>query len=85
MPGVVERILIRPPSSQLGPITPMERQWVVKASPLFGKYETAIDRRSAYEILSERAKAAATEGALDDKKTQIADDPMKREFATARR
>ena len=85
MPGVVERILIRPPSSQLGPITPMERQGVVKASLLFGKYETAIDRRSAYEILSERAKAAATEGALDDKKTQIADDPMKREFATARR
>ena len=85
VPGVVERTLLRPPSSQLGPITPMERQGVVKASPLFGKYETAIDRRSAYEILSERAKAAATEGALDDKKTQIADDPMKREFATARR
>lgn len=85
MPGVVERTLIRPPSSQLGPITPMERQGVVKASPLFGKYETAIDRRSAYEILSERAMAAATEAALDDEKTQIADDPLKREFAAARR
>ena len=85
VPGVVERTLIRPPSSQLGPITPMERQGVVKASPLFGKYETAIDRRSAYEILSERAMAAATEAALDDEKTQMADDPMKREFATARR
>ena len=59
VPGVVERTLIRPPSSQLGPITPDERQGVVKASPLFGKYETPIDRRSAYEILSERAKAAA--------------------------
>lgn len=56
----------------------------MKASPLFGKYETAIDRRSAYEILSERAMAAATKAALDDEKTQIADDPMKREFAAAR-
>jgi hypothetical protein len=59
VPGVVERTLIWPPSSQLGPITPSERQSVVNASPLFGKYETPIDRRSAYEILSERAKAAA--------------------------
>ena len=33
--GAVERTLIRPPSSQLGPITPEERQGVVKSSPLF--------------------------------------------------
>ena len=48
VPGVVERTLIRPPSSQLGPITPDERQGVVISSPLFGKYENPIDRRSAY-------------------------------------
>ena len=53
MPVVVERTLIRPPSSQLGPITPDDRQRVIKASPLIGKYETPIDRRSAYEFLSE--------------------------------
>ena len=35
VPGAVERTLIRPPSSQLGPITPEERQGVVKSSPLF--------------------------------------------------
>ena len=52
VPGVVERTLIRTPSSQLGAISPDERQRVVKASPLFGKYETPIDRRLAYEILS---------------------------------
>ena len=85
MPGVVERTLIRPPSSQLGPITPDERQGVVKASPLFGKYETPIDRRSADEILSERAKAAAAEAAIEKEKSDLADDPMQREFATARR
>ena len=53
VPGVVERNLIRPPSSQLGPITPDDRQGVIKASPLIGKYETPIDRWSAYEFLSE--------------------------------
>ena len=85
VPGVVERTLIAPPYSQLGPITPDERQGVVKSSPLFGKYETPIDRRSAYEILSERAKAAAAEAAMDEEKSDLADDPMQREFATARR
>ena len=68
VPGVVERTLIRPPSSQLGPITPDERQGVVKSSPLFGKYENPIDRRSAYEILSERAKAAAAKAAMEEEK-----------------
>ena len=68
VPGVVERTLIRPPSSQLGPSTPDERQGVVKSSPLFGKYETPIDRRSASEIVSERAKAAAAEAAIEDEK-----------------
>ena len=85
MPGVVERTLIRPPSSQLGPITPDERQGGVKASPMFGKYETLIDRRSAYEIQSEWAKAAAAEAAIEEEKSDLADDPMQREFATARR
>lgn len=85
VPGVVERTLISPPSSQLGPITSDERQGVVKSSPLFGKYETPIDRRSAYEILSERAKAAAAEAAMEEEKSDLAEDPMQREFATARR
>ena len=57
----------------------------MKASPLFGKYETPIDRRSAYEILGERAKAAAAEAAMEEEKSDLADDPMRREFATARR
>lgn len=59
VPSVVERTLIRPPSSQIGPITADERAQVMAVSPLAGKYETAIDRRSAYEILKEQAEAAA--------------------------
>ena len=85
MPVVVERTLIRPPSSQLGPITPDERQGVIKASPLIGKYETPIDRRFAYEILSEWAKAAAADAAREEEKSDLAGDLMQREFVTARR
>ena len=85
LPGVVERTLIRPPPSQLGPITSHDRQGVVKSSPLFGKSETPINRRSTYEIPSERAKAAAAEAAMEEEKSDLVDDPMQREFATARR
>ena len=60
-PGIVERTLIRPPSSQLGPITKAERQDTIAASPIAGKYEEAKDRESAYEVLTKRADAAARE------------------------
>ena len=59
IPGVVERTLIRPPSSQLGPITAAERADVVAGSPIAGKYEAKIDRDSAFERLTERAASAA--------------------------
>jgi DNA helicase HerA-like ATPase len=63
IPGIVERTLIRPPSSQLGPIDPALRAQLIVASPLKGKYDTAIDRDSAYERLRERAQKAAAEAA----------------------
>ncbi|EPX78160.1 helicase HerA-like domain-containing protein [Salipiger mucosus] len=71
VPGVVQRTLIRPPSSQLGPITPGERATAMAASPLAGKYDTEIDRESAHEILLARAEAAAqaAETTEDDKDT----------------
>ncbi len=58
-PGVVERALILPPGSQLGPITVNQRQQIIKRSPVYGHYEKMIDRESAYEKLLERAKKAA--------------------------
>lgn len=58
-PGIVERTLIRPPSSQLGPISELERKGVIAMSPIAGKYETPVDRQSAYEVLQGRAEAAA--------------------------
>ena len=81
VPGVVERTLIRPPSSQLGPITSQERASVMAASPVAGKYETPIDRLSAHEILRDRANRAATAAEQPDHVPNA--DP--REFNAARR
>jgi DNA helicase HerA-like ATPase len=53
-PSMVERVMIRPPSARIGPITPEERKAIMDASPVKGKYDTAIDAESAYEILQKR-------------------------------
>ncbi len=58
-PSMVERTLIRPPSAQVGPITPQERARIMALSPLSSKYDTVIDRESAFEILQKRAQEAA--------------------------
>jgi DNA double-strand break repair helicase HerA and related ATPase len=64
-PAMVERVLIRPPSARIGPITPEERKAIMDASPVKGKYDTAIDAESAYEILQKRvAGSAATADGL---------------------
>jgi DNA double-strand break repair helicase HerA and related ATPase len=58
-PRPVERAKIAPPEGRLGAITPEERKAVLKSSPLAGRYEKAIDRESAYEILKARTASAA--------------------------
>ena len=58
-PTVVQKTLIRPPASRLGPLTPQERDAVIAASPVRGLYDQAKDRESAYEVLQARAGAAA--------------------------
>ena len=62
-PGVVERALVCPPRSQIGPITPDQRQQLMKTSIVAGVYENAVDRESAYELLKARAGQAASDGA----------------------
>ena len=70
-PSVVERALIVPPQSRIGPITDAERRRIIDASPVKGQYDKPVDRESAYEILKQRAtrlqEAAAKEqgGLLD--------------------
>lgn len=56
VPGMVERVLIRPPASRLGPATHAEREAVIAASIFSRRYDALVDRRSAYEMLSERAE-----------------------------
>lgn len=58
-PNVVQRTLIRPPSSRLGPATDKERKAVIQDSPVSGQYDEVIDRESAYEILLKREDDAA--------------------------
>ncbi|MEP3334004.1 helicase HerA-like domain-containing protein [Sedimentitalea sp.] len=84
VPGIVERTLIRPPSSQLGPITVEERQAHLAASDMAGKYDKTLDRKSAYEILAQRAAQAATEAAKSEEKAEEME-PMFREFNAGRR
>jgi uncharacterized protein len=65
VPSMVERTLIRPPSSRLGPIDAAERSKLIKSSDLYSKYEEAKDRESAYEKLQGRTeqRAASAEDA----------------------
>lgn len=58
-PSIVQRTLIRPPYSQLGPITPAQRSDITGKSRFSKKYDTAVDRQSAYEELKVRAEKAA--------------------------
>lgn len=56
VPSIVQRTLIRPPSSRLGPLTKSERRELIQSSAIFGQYERSKDRVSAYEILTQRAE-----------------------------
>ena len=67
-PGIVERTMIRPPFSQLGPISPEARKALIAASPVAGKYETLVDRESAFERLKARTDQAAAEQAAAEAK-----------------
>ena len=58
IPGIVERCLVRPPESRIGPVSDEIRDATFKRSPVSGKYDTAVDRESAFELLHARAETA---------------------------
>ena len=58
-PTMVERVMIRPPTARIGPITPEERKAIMNKSPVKGKYDTAVDAESAYEMLQKRVAGTA--------------------------
>jgi DNA helicase HerA-like ATPase len=71
-PTVVQKTLIRPPHSRLGPITPAERAAITAQSPVRGIYDQAKDRESAFEVLQERAGKAAAATATAQADAQAA-------------
>ncbi|MDR3004864.1 MAG: DUF853 domain-containing protein [Acidovorax sp.] len=58
-PGITQRVYVIPPGSQIGPITPTQRQQLMQQSLVAGVYEQAVDRESAYEVLRDRAASNA--------------------------
>ena len=69
-PSPVQRVLIKPPSTRVGPLTPEERNVIVTTDAVGTKYDTLLDRQSAEEILKakgdEAAAAAAAAKAQDE-------------------
>jgi hypothetical protein len=65
-PAMVERVMVRPPTGRIGPITPEERKAIMNKSPVKGKYETSVDAESAYEMLQKRIAGTAAHPAEAD-------------------
>jgi len=60
-PTETERVFVLPPGSQLGPISPAQRQALLQGSLVAGVYEKTVDRESAYEALRAHAGARGEE------------------------
>lgn len=82
IPSMVQRVLVRPPESRIGPLTEAERADLLRASPFAGRYDAMVDRESAYELLQKRAAAAAEEAAA--MKAQAEADKEARRAASSR-
>lgn len=84
IPSMVDRTLIRPPASRMGPANKKERKAIQAESPFAGRYDRALDRESAHEILQRRAEKAAEEAERADKEAARAK-KKEREAREARR
>jgi DNA helicase HerA-like ATPase len=69
VPMPVERTMIAPPRCRMGSITDAERALVRAGSPVGGKYDTAVDRDSAAEMLAKKAEIATTQAGAPPAKT----------------
>jgi uncharacterized protein len=87
VPQPVERALICPPRCRMGAITPEERALIRSRSPVGGRYDTALDRESAYEMLARHAEeaAAAAERQAEEAARAKAESAAAREAAAASR
>ncbi len=80
VPSVVDQVLIRPPTSRIGPASEEERAEWMATSALGTKYDTAVNRESAAEMLKARAEkaAAAAEEAAAEKNSKPVKKPTRR-------
>ena len=69
-PSPVERTLIKPPASRVGPVTPEERKVLIQTDAIGSKYDTLIDRESAQELLAAKSQEAAAAAAEAAAKTE---------------
>jgi DNA helicase HerA-like ATPase len=69
-PSPVERTLIKPPASRVGPLTPVERGVLRETDAIGKKYDTVIDRESAEELLAAKSQEAAAAAAAAQAQTE---------------
>lgn len=72
-PGVVQKAKILFPLSQIGAIDESQRGQLIKSSRIFGKYDTPIDRESAFEMLLEQARKEEEEAAAEAEAAEAAE------------
>lgn len=84
-PSVVQKTLIKPPFSRIGPAKPAERKAVQGDSPYGHKYDKAVDRQSAHEMLTQRAEQAAIKAEQAAKEKAAAKERAKKEAAAKRK
>ncbi len=84
-PSIVQKTLIKPPFSRIGPANPGERKAVQGDSPYGHKYDEAVDRQSAHEMLTQRAEQAAVEAERAANEKAAAKELAKKEAAARRK
>ena len=84
-PTQVERILIRPPESRIGPLSQDERTAVIQRSPLKGRYDEVLDRESAYEKLKQHAEDTARQKLIEKAEQEQKEQELKEATRSARK
>lgn len=74
VPSITERVLVLPPSTQIGPITPDQRRSVIQASIIYGHYEKAIESESAFEKLQKITTSGSSASTQPEKKEEESSD-----------
>ena len=83
-PSVVQRVLMSPPRSRIGPATEEERRRLLESSPVAGDYDEAVDRESAYEVLEKRVERQTEQAELAERMATAEKERQRAEREAAR-